>query len=410
MPDSCRDPLDDLHFGFDTLERAVARGAALGHPIREFLEVHLFGALAVPPRVLGLSLMGPEQVLAALVIARLAREQWPETLIVAGGSEVTLLAPEIARDRRYGTDIAAFLPGHSEEAFATMVASARAGAAWRAVPGVLGAGHGAVCVPWERRAFRYMPRFPQQVLDAYPAERLTLPLQLTRGCPLHCTMCTYRATEPGLSPEPAWDEVFRTIEHLVACHGRRRFSFKDSYFLHGRLRRLAEGLLARGLRIEWSATTVLHPALTPDLLSLLAASGCRTLEFGLETIHPRGQDFFQKRLPLPMVERVIADAVAAGIAVVTNLIYGLPHESEADALAQVEWFRALRADHRGLVAGSHNLLEVNRRSPLAESPGNFGVRVGGIAPWAFSHVWDAPDWRPAFAAVLRELELEDTHG
>jgi hypothetical protein len=75
------------------------------------------------------------------------------------------------------------------------------------------------------------------------------------------------------------------------------------------LRDLADMLNDEGLRVEWSATTMLNLRLTPHLLLSLADAGCRTLEFGLETIWTPGQSLFDKIQPIEMVEQVIADTV-----------------------------------------------------------------------------------------------------
>ncbi|MCE7973763.1 MAG: hypothetical protein DYG92_05455 [Leptolyngbya sp. PLA1] len=349
----------------------------------------------------------------------MARLLWPTTVVIAGGSHVTLLRDEIARDSRYGEFFDAFMPGHCERELVRFAQMVRDGGNWRSCRGVIVAGRTALADSCSARppeveisvrgrraesAIELLPSFDATDLSPYCPSRITLPLQLARGCLYgKCTMCTYPATEPGFSGYPDWKKVADTIHELLRRHGVPRFSFKDSFMVPLMLRALADMLNDEGLRVEWSATTMLNPRLTPHLLQSLANAGCRTLEFGLETIWTTGQALFDKIQPIEMVEQVIADTVKAGIVANINLIYGLPGESLDQARAQLHWFLDQQDRYTGLITGSHNMLEINRASPLARDGSKIGVEIAGIAPWAFSFAWNAPKWRPEFA-----LELERT--
>lgn len=232
-----------------------------------------------------------------------------------------------------------------------------------------------------------------------------LPLQFSRGCPYgRCTFCTYPIVEPALSGlRPG--EARAVIQRLVDDHGVRRFSLKDSLFTSVMLEQLAHELLrSTALEISWSATTKVSRRLIA-LAPTLAAAGVRTLEVGVETVHRQGQLFIDKRVTRRDVEDVVRALTGNGIAVVVNLIFGLPHEAEQDALAQLEWFRNLRQSaERGLIDCSMNILEVVRGSPIVSAE-MLGSTVRGIAPWAYSYQWDAPEWRRDFAKILMDEEL-----
>jgi len=413
---SCGNAVTGMHFDFEEVSRAVHAASDPSHPWARFAREHLFRRFAAPA-VLGLSIMGPPQVFVAMVVARLARLVWPTTVVIAGGSHVTLLRDEIARDSRYGEFFDAFMPGHCERELVRFAQMVRDGGDWRSCPGVIVAGRTSLADSCSARppevaisvrgrraesAIELLPSFDATALSPYCPSRITLPLQLARGCLYgKCTMCTYPATEPGFSGYPDWKRVADTIHELLRRHGVPRFSFKDSFMVPVMLRDLADMLNDEGLRVEWSATTMLNLRLTPHLLLSLADAGCRTLEFGLETIWTPGQSLFDKIQPIEMVEQVIADTVKAGIVANINLIYGLPGEPLDQARSQLRWFLDQQDRYPGLITGSHNMLEINRASPLARDGSKFGVELAGIAPWAFSFAWNAPLWRSEFA-----LELE----
>lgn len=408
LPDSA-DPILGMHYSFDSIDRAVTRVCQSGTEWKRFIQDSLFLQYPEPPRVLGLSIMGPQQVFLALIVARLAKQRWPDTPIIAGGSHVTLLADEIAADSRYGSNIDLFMPGHCEVQFVQLVQHVlKTGV----LPPGIGIQAGAVdtlsCVKLiapsvngrsniRRATFEYAPNFDRQAFALYDPARVTLPMQLTRGCSYaRCTYCTYPAVEPTVDIEPDWYRVVNAITHLVETTGVRRFSFKDSLLTVRNLRMLARTLRGVGLGIEWSATTLLNKGLSDGLLQELYRSGCRTLEFGLETIDPVGQQLFGKPLDVEMRERVIRTTTSAGIAVVINQILGWPGQSLDSAKAQMAWYESLRSQSPELIHASFNMLEVNRRSPMGTDPKKYGVVLRGIAPWAFSYDWNAPAWRSMF--------------
>jgi len=408
LPD-CADPILGMHYSFDAIGRAVAHACEPSSECRRFIEEELFAHFQLPPRVLGLSVMGPPQVFFALVIARLAKQRWPNVPIITGGSHITLLADEIATDSRYGGDIDLYLPGHCETQFVQLVQHVIANGSLPSGIGIrAGSGRPPSCAETitptvsgrprvKKSSFEYAPSLDRYALTLYDPDRVTLPMQLTRGCVFgRCSYCTYPAVEPTVDVEPDWPRVVAAIRHLVESTGVRRFSFKDSLFSERNLRTLARMLLEHGLDVDWSATTLLTAALKTDVLQELHMSGCRTLEFGLETIDPVGQEMFSKRLNIGMCERVICAATDAGIAVVINQILGWPGQTRESAERQLKWFDAVRSPCPELIHASFNMLEINRAAPMATGPAKYGIVLAGIAPWAFSFDWNAPSWRSSF--------------
>lgn len=393
-------PLLGMHVGFDELDAMLRRILQPGSYWHGFLEEHLFGVVDEAPAILGLSIMGPPQVPVALAAARMARERWPRTLRVAGGSHVTILESAIRSDSRYGNDVDLFMSGHCENAFVSLAKELRCGCVSPAIGFTAGQGSKLECgskteltVLGRGPQFEIHPDFDREAIRQYDAERVTLPMQLTRGCAYaKCSYCTYPAVEQELL-NGLDSRVVEAIGSLMTSAGVDRFSFKDSLFTSKNLKRLADLLIKHDLPISWSATTLINGSLTREILDRLAASGCRTLEVGLETIDPLGQELFSKKFSLDVVERFIDDAASAGIVVVINHILGWPLQTKHSALAQIAWHESMRTLWPDAIRASFNMLEVNRGAPMARNPQAFRVTLGGVAPWAFSYSWDAPTWR-----------------
>lgn len=405
------DPVLGMHFGFDAIDRAVDVAAVPTSFWRDFVQAELFDRVDCRPGVLGISIMGPSQVFVGLLVAKLARELWPGAPIVAGGSHVTLLIDAIASDSRYGVWIDRFLPGHCEHEFVQLVRTFQESGSLPAFGVVAGQGQNSELACKSPRAvmtikgksrhdvsgFELCPLIlPEDLID-YSRDRVTLPMQLTRGCVFgRCTYCTYPAAEPVPTLEPDWNQAVCSIRTMVDATGVRRFSFKDSLFTPKNLRTLSDLLSDEGLGIKWSATTLLNARLTPGLLEIISKAGCRTLEVGLETTDHDGQEKFRKPLDMNMVEEVIASAAVAGIVMVLNQILGWPGQTRTSAARQVEWYSKMLKEWPDHVRASFNMLEINRGSPMAQDPAKFGLDLSGIAPWAFSYAWNAPAWRRCF--------------
>jgi len=313
----------------------------------------------------------------------------------------------IAADARYGRWIDAFMPNHCEDDFASLLHAMRQSGNWREQKGVIEAGKGRVAVP-SSADFGYIPVFENADLVHFDPQRLTAPLQFTRGCRYgQCTHCTYPKAEPIVDRAGAGTgmDVMRAVDAVqeVLGQGFRRVSLKDSFLLVPELTRFAREIMVRDIRVEWSVTTMLNESVA-DAVPILASSGLLTVEFGLEQIREYGQRIIGKLQPPEIVQRVVGACVAHGVAVVINLIYGLPGETLEQARAQLRWFQQLQAHHpAGMVEASHNLLEVNLGAPLAEDSGReAGVELRGLSPWAFSYDWNAPIWREQFQLELRE--------
>jgi hypothetical protein len=388
-PDTA-DPAAGMHVGFDALENALKFAVNGPSPWSEWLERKLFDIFDPPPPVLGVSIMGPSQAFLAATILALSKRRWPRTLTVLGGSHITILAEQIAMDERYRPHVDVVLPGHSERELSRFIASTTQ----RQCNGITR----------EKGRFPYLPVFAPDLLNLFDRDKLTIPLQFTRGCAYgRCTFCTYPVVEQQLSGFDV-DRAHRAIVDLVAEHAVTRFSIKDSLFTLPRILSLANVLIAEGTSIQWSATTKATRALIGHA-PRLAESGLATLEIGVETIHRKGQDLFDKRADRAMLKDVLLACAENGITVVTNLIFGLPGESASDADAQLNWFLDLRSEAPpGRIEGSLNMLEIVRGSPLALRPPP-DVQLLGVAPWAYCYAWNSPSWRTEYVKELQKAEM-----
>ena len=355
--------------------QAAAHALAADPEVGGWIERQLAGAPR-PPAVVGVSVLYSGQVLWALAASIVAKRLWPETLVVWGGSHVTALRDVIAAKPEYGFAVDRFVVGHAERTFVDILRATERNSQLPAEALVAGAGR------WV--SAKDDPGVVPDFLGSRVAwARPTLPAQASRGCAYgRCSFCTYPAIEGAVRLAP--DAHLVGVLDAAIARGAA-ISLKDSLVIPTRLEHVA-GLI--GGRVRWSACTKLHARIDGAFARTLAASGCATIEVGLETLTGDGQLLFDKRQTPDLFIRVTEALAAAGIAVVVNYMTGLPGVEHADEQTWLAWVQTATARLGALGKVEHNGFQLERLSPMGEAPGRYGLRVTRTWPWASVMAWE----------------------
>jgi len=372
------------------------------------------------PRLVGFSLMDVTQLLPMLFLAHLVKSALPQTRVVAGGSYVSAIKDKLPLLSACGEVIDAFFCFEGETGLIRLVAhldSERS--AWPAVPN---------CALWNGGGYRWheptlvedleqlpIPSFDSMNLDVYSPARQTVPLPLitSKGCVYgKCTYCTYVYQEP-VNREQSIAKVLATISALQQRHGVRTFSIKDSLVTTTRARALAEGFRQSGLDLVWNFQSKISGGFTPALVKLLEETGCRTIEFGVETPNPRLQKMIRKPAPLDLIETVLGNFAGSQITVIFNMIYGFPTETREEAEQALEWVSSIPRRHsRVRFASVNHMLSLSRNAALYTAAPDFGIDRVGEWPFAAEAEWITPPWHHSFrgkiAKVLHRSDAELT--
>lgn len=159
-------------------------------------------------------------------------------------------------------------------------------------------------------------------------------LQTKRGCPFHCTYCTYpHINGLSLRPRPP-AEVVDELASMVRGFGLDQVFFVDDIFNwpHDHALGICEEIVARGLGVEWTCFATPF-RMTPELARAMKRAGCRGVEFGADTASPSMLRALGK--PFPQEEIRIASRACreAGLADAHYLIFGGPGET-AETMAE----------------------------------------------------------------------------
>jgi HD superfamily phosphohydrolase len=397
---NCMDITKSFPFSFDQINKIVENTLDSSVFWKNFLNKNFFDIYERVP-IVGFSIMGTSQLIVSMILSKLIKEYWENTIVIVGGSHITLKRKQIQTEKRYSDYFDFFLPFHSEYTFLECLS----GKDIRKIKGII--------IPGELTDF-YEEKiantsFPylienKDIVD-YNKEKCTVPIQLGEGCKKgNCAMCTYNYVEQY--KEINFEQKLNILLSNQESWNVHQLSFKDSNLYKNDLLLIASVL--NNLDFKWNATTHVDKSMTTDDFKKLSDSGCDNLEVGIESIHIHVQNMIGKTYPIEDIEKYIENGIRANISFVINLIFGFPNETKEDAFKQLEWFEKLKNIYGEKVYGSFNMLEVNYGSAMSQCPSKYGIILGELQPWAFSYPWNAPSWRKEFEIFIkRRCETEE---
>jgi hypothetical protein len=162
-------------------------------------------------------------------------------------------------------------------------------------------------------------------------------LETTRGCPCRCHYCFYSKSARTVRHHP--DDAVRNFFRWAARDGRVRDvylldpSFNRARGTRGRLRALA-GWNRTGLDLHTESRL---EGIDAELAAAYARAGFRSLEAGLQSIHPAVCAGVGRRLDLPAFAAGAAHLAGAGLNLDIGVILGLPDDGPAGFRDTLRW-------------------------------------------------------------------------
>ncbi|MFZ5448587.1 MAG: B12-binding domain-containing radical SAM protein [Thermodesulfobacteriota bacterium] len=153
-------------------------------------------------------------------------------------------------------------------------------------------------------------------------KRGVVSIATSRGCPFNCSFCSVILLFGRKHRVNSIDRVIEEIRQN-GSHSRHIFFCDDNFTAdRKRTKELCERIIAEGLKIEWSAQVRVESAKDPELLDLMARSGCYIVFVGLESINPATLKAYNKSQTVEGIKECVTNFHKFGIKVHGMFVFG----------------------------------------------------------------------------------------
>ncbi len=124
----------------------------------------------------------------------------------------------------------------------------------------------------------------------------TYPVSTSRGCPYDCKFCSVIQMFGRSYRFKSVEATLRELKYVASASKATKFIVDDNFAANKRrTKEILRGMIAEGIKTRWSAQVRTDVARDPELLRLMADSGCHTLYIGFESINPATLEDYNKR-------------------------------------------------------------------------------------------------------------------
>ncbi len=193
-------------------------------------------------------------------------------------------------------------------------------------------------VPFPAREIADMDRYHGDTefgFHIHPKERM-IRIITSRGCAFHCTFCArhkiFGRKTRKRNPENILDEMDYVHKKYNATH----FTLMDDTFTEDvrHVEGFCNEIIKRNRKYTWCAYSRVDT--NPDILKLMYDTGCRMLEFGVETGSQKVLDSIKKGITVDEIRQGFDNAKRAGMKTKAFFMVGLPAEGPMELKESIE--------------------------------------------------------------------------
>jgi len=232
-------------------------------------------------------------------------------------------------------------------------------------------------------------------------EGATTCLVTMRGCPYQCGFCAAGRKSPVRFRGA--DNLIAEIQHVVDTYGIREFRLNDDHFALKRSRVMEVLPRMKECNIFWRAS-IRVDSVDPEVLELMAESGCVELSYGVESGDPQVLERINKGATIEQAANAMKWSHEAGITVRSLMVAGLPGETPDSAYKTIEFME--KTNQWWDIATLSNFVPFPG-CPIALRPQDFGVKRLTVKSYNF-YLWTPGlDGEPVMTPIHNNVEMED---
>ena len=268
--------------------------------------------------------------------------------IVLGGPGYSLF-PESALSF-LGADLG--IQGEREVVFPELIERMERGASLSGLSGLYVPSHGFQC---KRTFTKNLDTLPLPDTDLWPIpsqkEKLWMPVQTRRGCPLNCSYCSTEVIEGRVMRRHSPEAIVQWMARWRRA-GIRQFYFVDNTFnlLPSYAKKICRNLIGHGLSIRW--WSILYPKqVDKELVGLMAEAGCEQVSIGFESGSERILKNMNKRFTPKEVHQISERLSEYGIRRMGFLLLGSLGETRESVEESLVFADSVNLDFLKITAG-----------------------------------------------------------
>lgn len=181
-----------------------------------------------------------------------------------------------------------------------------------------------------------IPLSPFQEKDAVVSHEM-LSLEISRGCAFSCRFCHY---DKGFSHKLNKDQIYSQLMHYHDMFGVYKFNlttdcFNDNYEHVKDFHEVVTSLPFKPIFASYARADLCHKY--PDIIDMMAESGFKVLQVGVESLTHKVAKAAGRGLPAEKIIDILGKFRDRGMFIVGNFIIGLPGETPESQRKQFKW-------------------------------------------------------------------------
>ncbi|MDP8224485.1 MAG: radical SAM protein [Candidatus Lernaella stagnicola] len=295
------------------------------------------------PDLIGLTGVTTSWVMS-VATANAFRQRWPSIPLIVGGPHLAAWREDALSDTPFDAGVL----GEGETAFARILA----GEPWPQIPGLLVREDGRLRNTGPAEVVSHLDELPyparhlmkKELYRPIPADYRELPkipMITTRGCPHGCIFCDKNVFGRRMRAHSV-ERVLDEVEHCIAEHGARGIAFLDSTFatLDERAKDIARGMIARGIKTEWTCT-LRADTVDEEMFALFREAGCWRARLGIESGDPEILRRIDKDVKTEQIRQAAEWGDKQGIQMKAFFMLGHFGETDASVRRSIEFALSL---------------------------------------------------------------------
>ncbi|MFO7568365.1 MAG: radical SAM protein [Smithellaceae bacterium] len=263
----------------------------------------------------------------------------PEILTMMGGPHVSFTVEETLHTY---PEIDVIFVGEADDTIVEFAPLIREKSKWRSVCGIAFREGDEIIRTGQRDFIMDVDRLPLPARHLLPISRYRAfgyPVSMItgRGCPHSCIFCLGRKMVGSKLRRRTPDLVLDEIEQILTL-GFERINIADDLFAANteRVKKICDGIRNRNLKFSWSAFARVD-TINRDMFDAMAAAGCDSISFGMESGSPEVLKRVRKGITLDQAREAVEICRQSGMMAHASFMVGLPGDTK-ETLEQTDAF------------------------------------------------------------------------